>query len=393
MSSLVDMMIEKWVRQGRDDESRGLNDRAIAKYRVALTHAEKGKAVRFVAVLQEKLKSMKARSIPSFSPPSRPPLTITIAPSSSSSLPSKSLRVKDVPWESIAGLDSVKKQLKMSIELPRLHPQLYSTRQATSVLLYGPGGTGKTLLSEAIATATDGAYFSLSSADIMSKWVGDSEQNVRNLMREASSCGECVFFIDEVDSLMSNRGDGDSHSTRSIKSVMLVEIQKLLECPDVIFVAATNRPWDIDPSFLRRFTSKVYIPLPDEDDRFELLKYRLGQPEMLHNVREEEMRDIARVTKMYSGSDLSSVLKEASEICKMELIDETHFSVDKETGMYSIHGDVHIKWDAIPSGMLAPNPITASHLRRAMLHQKAGATKDTLERYQEWTELYGASGK
>ena len=179
-----------------------------------------------------------------------------------------------VRFADVAGLERVKEDIRLKMIYPFQHPELaakFGVRPGGGVLLYGPPGTGKTLLAKATAGELDAAFFTISPADILSKWVGEAEQNVKKLFDAAAAEPRSVIFIDEVEALIPARTDEGS----SVMSRLVPQFLQAMEGFDkkklspMLFMGATNVPWQLDPAVLRpgRFDDKVYIPLPDRPGR------------------------------------------------------------------------------------------------------------------------------
>ncbi len=176
----------------------------------------------------------------------------------------------DVKWDDVAGLEGAKEALKEAVILPKRFPQMFTGKRRPwkGILLYGPPGTGKSYLAKAVATEADAHFFSVSPADLMSKWQGQSEKTVKELFSMARKKGNSIIFIDEIDSLVSTRNDTESESSRRIKTEFLVQMDGVgKSTTGVLLLAATNIPWGLDDAMLRRLERKVYIPLPDAKAR------------------------------------------------------------------------------------------------------------------------------
>ncbi|XP_015439822.1 PREDICTED: spastin [Dufourea novaeangliae] len=219
-----------------------------------------------------------------------------------------------VHWEDIAGQETAKQALQEMVILPSLRPELFTGLRtpARGLLLFGPPGNGKTLLARAVATQCHATFFSISAASLTSKYVGEGEKLVRALFAIARELQPSVIFIDEVDSLLSERKDNEHEASRRLKTEFLVEFDGLPCNPEerVLVMAATNRPQELDEAALRRFTKRVYVTLPDLRTRIVLLKRLLAK----HSdpLTLEELNEMAVLTEGYSGSDLTGLAKDAA---------------------------------------------------------------------------------
>ncbi len=170
--------------------------------------------------------------------------------------------------------------------------------------------TGKTLLARALAHECKATYFSVSSADLLSKWMGQSEKMVKELFKKAHDMRPSIIFIDEIDSLCSTRNDQDSETTRRVKTELLVQMQGLGQRDASVFVlAATNLPWQLDSAVRRRFEKRIYIPLPETRSIRQLIESNLTDTP--HNITEEQLEMIASRLNGYSCSDIGVVCRSA----------------------------------------------------------------------------------
>ncbi|XP_069688720.1 spastin isoform X3 [Periplaneta americana] len=219
-----------------------------------------------------------------------------------------------VQWEDIAGQEVAKQALQEMVILPSLRPELFTGLRTPSrgLLLFGPPGNGKTLLARAVATECSATFFSISAASLTSKYVGEGEKLVRALFSVARELQPSIIFIDEVDSLLSERREGEHDASRRLKTEFLVEFDGLPSNPDerILVMAATNRPQELDEAALRRFSKRIYVTLPDHATRVLLLRRLLSR----HNnpLSQEELEKLATVTEGYSGSDLTGLAKDAA---------------------------------------------------------------------------------
>lgn len=220
-----------------------------------------------------------------------------------------------IQWEDIAGQEAAKQALQEMVILPSLRPELFTGLRspARGLLLFGPPGNGKTLLARAVATQSRSTFFSISAASLTSKYVGEGEKLVRALFAVARELQPSIIFIDEVDSVLSERSTGEHEASRRLKTEFLVEFDGLPTNPDgerVIVMAATNRPQELDEAALRRFPKRIYVSLPDGRTRIQLLRRLLekhGNP-----LTDIQLERLAHLTEGYSGSDLTALAKDAA---------------------------------------------------------------------------------
>lgn len=220
-----------------------------------------------------------------------------------------------VEWQDIAGQEVAKQALQEMVILPSVRPELFTGLRtpAKGLLLFGPPGNGKTLLARAVATECSATFFSISAATLTSKYVGDGEKLVRALFAVAREMQPSIIFIDEVDSLLSERSSGEHEATRRLKTEFLVQFDGLpanSESDKIVVMAATNRPQELDEAALRRFPKRVYVTLPDLSTRELLLRKLLekqGSP-----LSDADMKRLAILTEGYSGSDLTALAKDAA---------------------------------------------------------------------------------
>ncbi len=223
-----------------------------------------------------------------------------------------------VRFADVAGLERVKEDIRLKMIYPFQHPDLaakFGVRPGGGVLLYGPPGTGKTLLAKATAGELDAAFFTISPADILSKWVGEAEQNVKKLFDAAAAEPRSVIFIDEVEALIPARTDEGS----SVMSRLVPQFLQAMEGFDkkklspMLFMGATNVPWQLDPAVLRpgRFDDKVYIPLPDLPGRRKLLELYLSHRPVAADV---DLDAVAARLDGYSGADIKYICDRSAVI-------------------------------------------------------------------------------
>merc|ERR1712180_355032 len=233
----------------------------------------------------------------------------------------------NVKWDDVAGLESAKEALKEAVILPIKFPHLFTGNRKPwrGILLFGPPGTGKSYLAKAVATeANNSTFFSVSSSDLVSKWLGESEKLVKNLFQMAREHKPSIIFIDEVDSLCSSRSDNESESARRIKTEFLVQMQGVGNDNDGILVlGATNIPWVLDAAIRRRFEKRIYIPLPEQNARTAMFKLHMGTTPC--TLTEQDYRELGAKTEGYSGADISLVVRDSLMQPVRRVQSATHF--------------------------------------------------------------------
>ncbi|KAM4694757.1 spastin-like isoform 1-T1 [Discoglossus pictus] len=219
-----------------------------------------------------------------------------------------------VKFSDIAGQDLAKQALQEIVILPSIRPELFTGLRAPArgLLLFGPPGNGKTMLAKAVAAESNATFFNISAASLTSKYVGEGEKLVRALFSVARELQPSIIFIDEVDSLLCERREGEHDASRRLKTEFLIEFDGVQSSGDdrVLVMGATNRPQELDDAVLRRFTKRVYVSLPNEETRLILLQNLLskqGNP-----LTQKELVLLARLTEGYSGSDITALAKDAA---------------------------------------------------------------------------------
>lgn len=230
-------------------------------------------------------------------------------------------------WDDVAGLDTAKEALQEAVILPMKFPQLFTGKRKpwSGILLYGPPGTGKSFLAKAVATQSNSTFFSVSSSDLVSKWMGESERLVKQLFAMAREARPSIIFIDEVDSLCGTRNDGESEASRRIKTEFLVQMNGVSndDQTDVLVLGATNIPWALDTAIKRRFEKRVYIPLPEPEARRRMFELNIGSTP--NSLTPKDLRQLAAQTEGYSGADIAVLVREALMQPVRRVMNATHF--------------------------------------------------------------------
>ncbi|GIY72808.1 fidgetin-like protein 1 [Caerostris extrusa] len=278
----------------------------------------------------------------------------------------------DIKWSDIAGLDFVKTTVQEIVIWPLLRPDIFTGLRAPprGILLFGPPGTGKTLIGKCIATESNSTFFCISASSLASKWVGESEQLVRALFTVARLNQPAVIFIDEIDSLLSQRSDKDQDFTRKLKTEFLVQFDgaKTSSEERVLVVGATNRPHELDEAARRRFVKRLYVPLPEDSARRQIIEKLLTAHE--HGLSENDLLRICDETKGYSGSDVAHLCKEAA------------------MGPIRCIGPENIKTVALDQ----VRPIILNDFLDALRQVRASVAQDDLDYYLEWNKKFGSFG-
>ncbi|KAJ2719173.1 putative 26S proteasome subunit yta6 [Coemansia sp. Benny D115] len=237
---------------------------------------------------------------------------------------------QSITWDDIAGLAHAKRAIHMAVIFPLLKPELFQGIRAPpkGLLLFGPPGTGKTLIARCIASQAGATFFNISASSLTSKWIGEGEKMVRALFAVARVRQPTVIFIDEIDSLLTQRTDGEQEATRRIKTEFLVQLDGCGTSSQdrIILLGATNRPQELDEAARRRFPKRLLVPLPDRQGRRAIVSNLLRR--QVHCLSDEDMDTICDRTEGYSGADMDTLCREAAYGPIRTISDITAVSVD-----------------------------------------------------------------
>ena len=285
-----------------------------------------------------------------------------------------------VRWEDVGGLDDAQMRLKEGVELPLKDPDAFrriGIRPAKGFLLYGPPGTGKTLLAKAVAREAEANFIATKSSDLLSKWYGESEQQIARLFARARQVAPTVIFIDELDSLVPARGGGlgEPQVTERVVNTILAEMDGLEELQSVVVTGATNRPNLVDPALLRpgRFDELIYVGLPDTAGRRRILGIQTQKMPLDPDV---DLDAIAARTERFTGADLEDVVRRAGLIVLRESLDtravrHAHFERALDESRASVTPEVEREYEQMaarlkqdanaiqPLGFIMPGQLTA----------------------------------
>ncbi|KAM0249366.1 hypothetical protein ACHAQJ_009082 [Trichoderma viride] len=292
----------------------------------------------------------------------------------------------EVHWGDIAGLEVAKNSLRETVVYPFLRPDLFMglREPARGMLLFGPPGTGKTMLARAVATESKSTFFSISASSLTSKYLGESEKLVRALFGLSKALAPSIIFVDEIDSLLSQRsGSGEHEATRRIKTEFLIQWSELQQAaagrettgkPNkrsdaqrVLVLAATNLPWAIDEAARRRFVRRQYIPLPEPETRGTQLRTLLRQQN--HSLSDRDIEKLVQLTDGFSGSDITSLAKDAA-MGPLRSLGEALLYMTKEE----------------------IRPIDLSDFELSLKSIRPSVDQKGIKEYEEWAEKFGERG-
>lgn len=274
-----------------------------------------------------------------------------------------------VAWEDIAGLEFAKTTIKEIVVWPMLRPDIFTGLRGPpkGILLFGPPGTGKTLIGKCIACQSGATFFSISASSLTSKWVGEGEKMVRALFAVARCHQPAVIFIDEVDSLLSQRTDGEHDSSRRIKTEFLVQLDGAATAAEdrVLVVGATNRPQEIDEAARRRLAKRLYVPLPEAAARRQIVANLMVREKQ--ELTEEELRSVVSASDGFSGADMTQLCREAAlgPIRSIRLCDIATITADQV------------------------RPILYADFQEALKTVRPSVSTRDLELYEDWNRTFG----
>lgn len=314
----------------------------------------------------------------------------------------------NVHWDDIAGLFAAKEALKEAVILPIKFPHLFVGKRKPfrGILMYGPPGTGKSYLAKAVATEADSTFFSVSSSDLVSKYLGESERLVRNLFEIARAKKPTVIFIDEVDSLCGARGEsGGNAATERIKTEFLVQMQGVGNDNDGILVlGATNLPWQLDSAIRRRFEKRIYIPLPEAPARRRVFEIHIGDTP--HSLSSADFDELAKRCDGFSGADISILVRDALMQPVRKVQSATHFK--KVRAEYppnsgtikdmltpcspGDHGAMEMNWMQLEADELKEPMVSKGDFLRSLATTRPSVNQDDLREYEKFTSDFGQEG-
>lgn len=300
-----------------------------------------------------------------------------------------------VSWDDIVGMLHVKKILDDAIHLPREMPHLFIGNRAPTrtVLFYGPPGTGKTLLGKATAHSAGMPFYSVSSAELISKYVGESEKYVKSLFETVKQNKPCVLFLDEIEALCPSREE-KSNNTNTVQQflVQLDGISSAGSMDGVFLIGCTNYPWKLDEAMIRRLEKRIYIALPNCDEREALIRFYLKKNEC--TVKEEEFREIALLTEHFSAADINQLAKTTAMLPVDVMRNAVAFEL-LENGTLKPSTLAHreaipMKYSEITDKQsIQIPPITYELVQEALISTKSTIDVLKLKEYDRWTLSHG----
>ncbi|XP_071915175.1 ATPase family AAA domain-containing protein FIGL1 [Coffea arabica] len=282
-------------------------------------------------------------------------------------------RDPNVRWDDIAGLDHAKKCVTEMVIWPLLRPDIFRGCRSPGrgLLLFGPPGTGKTMIGKAIAGEAKATIFYISVSSLTSKWIGEGEKLVRALFGVASCRQPAVIFVDEIDSLLSQRkSEGEHESSRRLKTQFLIEMEGFdTGSEQILLVGATNRPQELDEAARRRLAKRLYIPLPSSEARAWIVQ-NLLEKDGLFELSREDIGTICKLTEGYSGSDMKNLVKDASMGPLREALTRG-FEITK------------LKKEDM-------RPVTVKDFENALQEVRPSVSSNELGIYEEWNKQFGS---
>ena len=274
----------------------------------------------------------------------------------------------DVKFDDVVGLVEAKQILKEIIIIPNLRPDLFTGLRSPprGLLLFGPPGTGKTMIAKAVATECKCTFFSISASSLTSKYLGESEKLVRALFQLAYEMQPSVVFIDEIESILSKRKEDENDAMKRLKTEFLIQFDGVGSSEEnrVLIIGATNRPFDLDPAVIRRLPKRVYVGPFNDEDKKGFIKKIITQNKC--NISDEEFMKIAKMCNNYSNSDLKELCREAA----YEPLRELNSSSLKKVSEL--------------------RPITFDDFNKAIRKVRGTLTEGILKQLEKWNQDFGA---
>ncbi|XP_030384328.1 fidgetin-like protein 1 [Scaptodrosophila lebanonensis] len=279
-------------------------------------------------------------------------------------------KYKPVDWDDIAGLKYAKDTIKEAIIFPLIRPEIFTglRRPPRGILLFGPPGTGKTLIAKCIASQAKATFFSINPSTLTSKWIGEGEKLVKTMFAVATEHQPAVIFMDEVDSLLSQRSDTEHESSRRLKNEFFIQLDGAAtnEEDRIVIIGATNRPQELDEAVRRRFVRRLYVPLPEMEARKQIIEKLIREVD--NCLTQGQIQHIAELTEGYSGADIDSLCRDAA--------------------LEPVRSISSTQMNSISAEQL--RAVTMADFKNALQHVSPSVSPNDIEQYVTWNKTYGA---
>ncbi|GCC11757.1 ATP-dependent zinc metalloprotease FtsH [archaeon] len=276
------------------------------------------------------------------------------------------VEVPNVKWEDIGGLSDIKAKLREAVEWPIKYPEAFvklGIKPTKGVLLFGPPGTGKTMLAKAVANETDANFINVKGPEVLSKWVGESEKTMREIFKKARHAAPTVVFFDEIDAIASTRSvEVGTKVSERVLNQLLTEMDGLEELHNVLIIAATNRPDIIDPALMRpgRFDKILLVQAPDEKARRDIFKVHTINMPLKDDVN---LKELAKETENFSGADIEALCREAALLTMKEAINNEN-------------------------GNLNDKKVERRHFKKSLKYVRPSTTPEMVKSYEQFLRRY-----
>ncbi|GBE55457.1 ATP-dependent zinc metalloprotease FtsH [archaeon BMS3Bbin15] len=276
------------------------------------------------------------------------------------------VEVPNIKWEDIGGLSDIKAKLREAVEWPIKYPEAFvklGIKPTKGILLFGPPGTGKTMLAKAVANETDANFINVKGPEVLSKWVGESEKTMREIFKKAKHAAPTVVFFDEIDAIASTRSvEAGTRVSERVLNQLLTEMDGLEELHNVLIIAATNRPDILDPALIRpgRFDKILLVQAPDEKARREIFKVHTRGMPLKDDVN---LKELAKETESFSGADIEALCREAALLAMKEAIKNENENLDDKN-------------------------VERRHFKKALKHVRPSTTPEMIKSYEQFLRRY-----
>jgi len=303
------------------------------------------------------------------------------------------IETSNVDWNDIGGHEETKEQICHEIGLGAVSGLPKAIKPSGRILLFGPPGTGKTLLASAVANGTDTTFFNVKFGAILSKWHGESSQLISTLFAAAREHAPAVVFIDEIDALTQARDGSSDDSSRRVLNALLTELDGVRKTDNefLMVIGSSNRPMDLDDAVVRRFDTRIHVPLPDIDSATEIVRIHTinggvdfdGSPRSYARRETDVAASIPRtiagacVRRGFTGSDIES-------LCKTAVSEMTH-EMNPDLADYARTG-----LDALEAEAVTLRPLQPDDVRTAFDSVSTSIPKSSVREYEQWAQEYGS---